>query len=215
MEIGIQSILTGVDRATVFAVFARGDHQQSHVVQENPSAPPHDRQTEFSNARCCPQLAQVKSRIEHTPSERRRVRRDVDHVPSRWRMGHRLFSPPCLAGFVRGGFVCSAVMHCLTTSRDRARAALDPVSRYWGFVNPAQIICTASISVVYATPASTYVDRVRLITGKPCWSPPAASASHPALVVADVSRRSLAGAYQSLPVGMQWRYGHVNVRRHT
>jgi hypothetical protein len=41
------------------------------------------------------------------------------------------------------------------------------VSRLWDFLNPAQIIGAARISVVYARHASTYVDRVWLIPGKP------------------------------------------------
>jgi hypothetical protein len=48
------------------------------------------------------------------------------------------------------------------------------VSRLWDFLNPAQIIGAARISVVYARHASTYVDQVWLIPGKPWWSPPAA-----------------------------------------
>src|ERR1700694_3110767 len=36
MTIGTQLILTGVDRAAMLAVFARGDHQQRHVVEGEP-----------------------------------------------------------------------------------------------------------------------------------------------------------------------------------
>ena len=71
---------TGVsDRAAMLAVFARGDRQQRSVVQENPSALPQDRQTEFSNARCCPQLGQRKSRTG-PPFEWRQVRCGVVHA---------------------------------------------------------------------------------------------------------------------------------------
>jgi hypothetical protein len=53
------------------------------LSREKPSAPPHDKQTEFSNARCCPQLGQVKSRMQHFPLERRPVGRGVDHASLR------------------------------------------------------------------------------------------------------------------------------------
>src|SRR6185295_20256989 len=40
-----------------------------------------DRQTEFSNAKCCPHLGQMKSRMgHHFPLEWRHVHRDVDHA---------------------------------------------------------------------------------------------------------------------------------------
>jgi hypothetical protein len=79
MEIGTQLILAAVDRAATLTVFARGDRQQRSAVQENPSALPQDRQTEFSNARCCPQLGQRKSRMGPL-SKWRQVRCGVDHA---------------------------------------------------------------------------------------------------------------------------------------
>ncbi len=54
MEIGTQLILAGVDRAAELAV-------KRHVVQGEPQRAAADRQTEFSNARCCPQLGQRES----------------------------------------------------------------------------------------------------------------------------------------------------------
>ena len=51
--------------------------------RENPSALPQDRHTEFSNARCCPQLGQRKSRMGHCLFERRHVARGVDHASLR------------------------------------------------------------------------------------------------------------------------------------
>ena len=47
---------------------------------ENPSGLPQDRHTEFSKARCWPQFGQVKSRMQHSPLERRHIDRDVDHA---------------------------------------------------------------------------------------------------------------------------------------
>jgi hypothetical protein len=79
MEIGTQLILAAVDRAAMLTVFARGDRQQRSVVQENPNALSQDRQTEFSNARCCPQLGQRKSRMGPL-SKGRQVRCGVDHA---------------------------------------------------------------------------------------------------------------------------------------
>ena len=79
--------------------------------RREPQRAPHDKQTEFSNARCCPQLGQRKSRMGHCPFERRHVRRGVDHTPLR--AGHA-----CVVingshlqarwGFGQGGYVCSA-----------------------------------------------------------------------------------------------------------
>ena len=54
--------------------------------RENPSRLPHDRHTEFSNARCWPQLGQMKSRMQHSPFEGRYVDRDVDHAAFRVRV---------------------------------------------------------------------------------------------------------------------------------
>jgi hypothetical protein len=59
MEIGTQMILVGVDDA---------------------AALPHDKHTEFSNARCCPQLGQWKSRMGHSQFERRLLHRGHDQA---------------------------------------------------------------------------------------------------------------------------------------
>ena len=50
---------------------------------EKPSVLPQDRHTEFSNASCCPQLGQMKSRTKHSPLEGRHVDGHVDHAALR------------------------------------------------------------------------------------------------------------------------------------
>ena len=47
---------------------------------EKPERLLQDRHTEFSNARCWPQLGQMKSRTKHSPLERRHVDGHVDHA---------------------------------------------------------------------------------------------------------------------------------------
>ena len=66
MKIGTQPIPTGVDHTSVAATVPGRDDQQRTLIGENPSRLSHDRQIEFSNARCCRQLGQVKSRIRHS-----------------------------------------------------------------------------------------------------------------------------------------------------
>ncbi|CKR93689.1 Uncharacterised protein [Mycobacterium tuberculosis] len=48
--------------------------------RENPSALPHDRQAEFSNARRCPQFGQWKSRMQRITFEGHDIDRNVDHT---------------------------------------------------------------------------------------------------------------------------------------
>src|SRR6188508_2386318 len=46
--------------------------------REKPKRLRHDRQTEFSKAKCCPQLGQMKSRTGDSADQRRHVDRHVD-----------------------------------------------------------------------------------------------------------------------------------------
>jgi len=79
MTIGTQMMLAGVDRAAVLAVFARGDHQQRHVVQGEPQRAA-ARQTHRVLERQEQPAVGTKEVTHGALPFERRVHRGVDHA---------------------------------------------------------------------------------------------------------------------------------------